>query len=71
MKKKENLYLYCSYPESPPPLPERVFLNWGFVFHAAELNPALFADKEYLHVDMSAEVLDFKTKIRMTTCLVN
>ena len=47
--------------------PERVFLNSGFVFHAAELKPTLFADKEYSHVDMSAGVLNFETKIRMKT----
>ena len=31
----------------------------------AELKPALFADKEYLHVNVSVGVLNFKTKIRM------
>ena len=30
-------------------------------------NPTLFADKKYLHVKMSAGVLNVKTKIRMTT----
>ena len=33
-----------------------------FVFYAAELKPALFADKKYLHIDMSAGGVQFQNK---------